>query len=421
MESFDAIVVGAGPAGLGAGYRLAKDGFSVLIIERGSRVGSKNIYGGRIYSHIFREVLGGLFDEAPVERWVVKERFTVMDNEGAFTLEKTLKNDRNSFTAYLPEFLRWLAKLAEGASAMVLTGVKVDGLVVEDGWVKGVLAGGDRILADVVIDAEGVNPILAMQAGLRGDWGIDDVALGVKEVIRLPRNIIEERLGLRDDEGLAQLFIGYPTRYLPGGGFLYTNKETISLGVVVKPRYAANIDVREIVEDFRQHPYVRRIIEGGEVVEYSAHLVPEADPLRMPRLYGNGILLAGDVAGFVVNTGLTVRGVDLAFLSGILAAETVKRAHGEGDFSEGSLSYYRRLIESSPIWSLMMAHRGVLGLYSNPRFFSDYPRLINQFLKSMYTGDDRPRRLAREALGIVSSKVGLVNLVRDLISLLVNL
>lgn len=423
-EKFDVIVVGAGPAGLGASYLLSKEGFNVLVIERGERVGAKNVYGGRIYAHAFHEVFKEGLKEAPIERWIRKERFTVMTDDRALTIDYLMSNVENSFTAYLPAFLRWLAKRVEETGAFILTGVKVDKLIISDNKVSGVLAGGDRFLADVVIDAEGVNPIIAMEAGLRSDWKPSEVALGIKEVIRLPGKVMEERLGLSEGEGLAQLFIGYPTHYLPGGGFLYTNKETITLGVVIKPIYLMEnkIKATDLVEDFRQHPYIKSIVKDGSVIEYSAHLIPETGISKgLPKLYGDGLLLVGDAAGFTLNTGFTVRGVDLAFWSGVLAAETVKKAHSEGKYTSEALSYYEELIKQSFIWSELTAHNKIPIILDNERLYSNYPRIITDLMERMYTVDGRPRKLINELMNTLHENISLNMLIRDLITLLFNL
>lgn len=415
-ERFDAIVIGAGASGLGAAYMLSKYGFKVLVIERGERVGSKNVYGGRIYTHAFRQVISDFTKEAPIERWVRRERLTLMSNNDALTLELSINGEyNNSFTAYLPKFLRWLSKMAEGNGALVLTGVKVDELLIEDGKVVGVLAGGDRLMADVVIDAEGANPILAR--GIRGDWGPHEVAVGVKEVIKLPKSIIEERLGLGEDEGLAQLFIGYPTRYLPGGGFLYTNSDSLTIGVVIKLDQAVKgkVPVYDLIEDFRQHPYLRNIVKGGTVVEYSAHLIPEAPTIDLSKLYWDGLLIVGDAAGFTLNTGFTVRGVDLAFWSGVLAAEAVKRAHDEGEFTRESLSHYERLLRESFIVKEMQAFSGFRNLLNNTSLYSNYVVSLIDFLRDMYTVNGNPRRMMSVMINSLHRhNLTLLDLVRDL-------
>ncbi len=123
--------------------------------------------------------------------------------------------------------------------------------------------------------------------------------MGVKQIIKLSSEIINQRLQLQDSEGAAGLFVGDCTRGLQGGGFLYTNKDSISLGLVVSVAGIKQEQVKpnELLEEFKTQPAVSKIIEGGQVGEYSAHLIPEAGINAMPRLFGNGIVVAGDAAG----------------------------------------------------------------------------------------------------------------------------
>jgi len=426
-EFFDVVVIGAGPSGLGAAYVLAKNGFDVLVVERGERVGSKNVFGGRIYSHVFERVLPEFRKEAPVERWVKKERLTILTDEDAAVLEFSSRYPEapnDSFTTYLSHFTRWLAKKAEEAGAIVATGFKVDGLLVKDGRVQGVVAGADTIRANVVVDAEGVNPMIARSVGLRDDWEQKDVAIGVKEVIKLPKGVIEERFNLDDGEGLAQLFVGYPSKYLPGGAFLYTNRDTVTIGVVLRLEHAvrSRVAVYDIIEDLKQHPYVRKLIKGGAVLEYSAHLIPEAGVRGLPaKLYTNGLLIVGDAAGLTLNTGLTVRGVDLAFWSGVLAAEAIKKAHEEGKYTEEGLSYYEELLRRSFIFEELNAFRRAPLFLNNVRIYDVYPKLVCNFLRRVYTVDGSPKKLYRTFVDTIRGGVPLAIMARDIVDAMISL
>jgi electron transfer flavoprotein-quinone oxidoreductase len=423
-EKFDVIIVGGGPSGLGAAYMLAKYGFNILVIERGGRIGSKNIFGGRIYSYAFKKIIDDFEKDAPIERWVRKERLSLMNDTDALTLELSVGNEyNNSFTTYLSTFLRWLAKRVEDLGAFILTGVKVDKLLIEDGKVTGVLADGDRFKANVVIDAEGINPILIRDARFREDWKPHEVAVGVKEVIKLPKNVIEERLNLGDDEGVAQLFIGYPTKYLPGGGFLYTNKETINIGIVVRLDHAIKnrISIYDLAEDFRQHPYIKNIVKGGSVIEYAAHLVPEVPQYNLDKLYGDGLLVVGDAAGFVLNMGFTIRGVDLAFWSGILAAEAVKKAHDEGKYTKETLSVYKTLLKDSFIIKEMQLHSKIPSILSNASLYDNYVKGIIDVLKNIYAIDDNPKKISKLMIDILHKHdLTLIDLMKDLLTVFMN-
>ncbi len=424
-EKFDAIIVGAGAAGLGAAYRLAKYGLNVVVLERGQRIGAKNVYGGRIYTHVFEKEIPEFRKEAPVERWVKKERLTLMNSDDAVTLELFSDFSANdSFIAILSKFNEWLGKKVEDAGGLVIPGIKVDDLIAENGTIKGITAGDEKLYADVVIDAEGINPIIAKKAGLRDDWKPNQVAVGVKEVIKISENTVNDIFQLNEGEGVANLFLGYPTNYALGGGFLYTNKDTISLGVVIRidSAIAKRIQVYDIIEDFRNHPFIHRILKEGSPIEYSAHLVPEEGLDGIPRnLVGDGILLAGDVAGFVLNRGLTIRGVDLAFLSGLLAAETVKEAHEAGDFSRASLNSYEEKLKNSIVFSELEAFKRASGLLGNLRFYETYPQILCEVLKDAYTVGENSRKIYPILREKMKGRLSLFTMIRDVISAVRNL
>ena len=231
-KKYDVAVIGAGPAGLASAYYLARKGFKVLVLERGREVGSKNVYGGRIYAEPFREIYPNL-NTAPVHRWVRRERISIIpDYESIVNVEYQGK-EAVSFTTYLPEFVKWMGIQAEQAGATILTDVTVDRLYVEDGRVTGAVSGEDVVKADVVVDAEGVNRLVLEASGIVKPLRPELVALGVKEVLKGDSDQINQAFGLAANEGLAWVLIGAPTGYMPGGAFIYTNRDSVSLGVVV--------------------------------------------------------------------------------------------------------------------------------------------------------------------------------------------
>src|SRR5690606_12701108 len=211
-------------------------GLEVVIIERGNYAGRKNMTGGRLYGHSLEKIIPNFAAEAPVERKVTKERGSVLTGDSAVTVDFYAgalgDQPHASYTVLRGVFDQWLAGKAEEAGAVLATGVRVDELLLEDGKVVGVKAGEDVLEADVVILADGVNSLLAQQAGLRKELQPQDVAVGVKEVIELPEKVIEDRFNLNGDEGLSWLFAGACTGGIIGGGFLYTNKSSLSLGLV---------------------------------------------------------------------------------------------------------------------------------------------------------------------------------------------
>lgn len=424
-QKFDVIVVGAGPSGLTAAQILAARGFKVLVIERGRKPGSKNVFGGRIYAHVLDKLYPEYVKEAPVERWVRKERLTMLTKDSGVTVEfETKVTEHRSFTAYLSNFTEWLGRKAESSGALIVTETPVDSLIIRDNKVVGVRSGSDEAYADVVIVAEGINRLVLEASGLAPKLQPGIVGLGVKEVIKLGRGEINERFNLDDDtEGLAWAIAGYPTHYLPGGAFIYTNKDAVTLGIVIYLEHGTKLDVPvyDLIEEFRLHPFISRLIKGGQLLEYSAHLTPIAGLGAMPtRLYGNGYLVVGDAAGFLLHLGVLIRGVDLAMESGRLAAEAITKAHNEGKYDEEALSVYWRLLNESFILRELQTFKNAHKVLNNPRLYNDYVVILNKFMSRYFDVDGTPRRLWDTFMSS-KDKLTLLDLTRDALSLVMNL
>lgn len=419
-ERMDAIVVGAGPAGTAAALTMARAGMEVLVIERGTSVGSKNMTGGRLYTHALERLLPNFWEEAPVERRVTRELLTFMTDESAISIDfKSAAMGQNSYTVLRSRLDPWLAEQAENAGAMVATGVRVDDLILENGKVVGVKAGEDEMYANIVIIAEGANCLLPRKAGLRTrEIDPKQMATAAKSVIELPPGVIEDRFNLAGNEGASQLFVGSVTQGLPGGGFLYTNRDCISLGLVINIAALQQKQVKtaDLMERFKEHPAIAPLIDGGKVVEYSAHMVPEGGVNMMPQITGDGILVVGDAAGLVLNLGYVVRGMDFAIASGIHAAEAAMEAKEKGDFSRASLAGYEaRLRDSFVLKELEHYKNAPHFLESTPRMFSTYPALLEGLMKRMFmvNGTTEPVHLMQAAMAEMKGKVSLWDLGMD--------
>lgn len=420
-EKFNAIIVGAGPAGSTAAYLLAKEGLDVLLIEKGTAPGSKNMFGGRMYSHALNRIIPDFWEEAPVERPVVREIITFLNGGKSVSLNCQdvgwAKPPYHSFTLLRAEFDAWLASKAEEAGAILAANIRVDEPLMENGRVVGIRAGEDEMLADVVIAADGVNSIIAQQAGLGKLFGAHQVATGVKEVIELPAETISRRFQVDGNHGAVQMFVGDCTKGLQGGGFLYTNKSSVSLGLVISTAALASgrVKMSEVVEEFKENPHVAPLIEGGQVAEYSAHLVPEAGLDMMPRLFGDGILVAGDAAGFVLNLGYIVRGMDFAIASGEAAARTVMEANTRGDFSRQGLARYQDFLKESFVLRDLEVYRTAPRFMENERLFNEYPKLATELVSKLFTVDGAPpvHVLAKILGQIKEQRISLLHLAMD--------
>ncbi len=392
MEKFDVIVAGAGLAGLAAAYTLAQEGVEVLVIEKGDYPGAKNVTGGRLYVNPVRELFPDLWKKAPLERFITREGASIMAGERSINVEyygsELTQEPYQSYSILRAKFDRWFAKQAERKGAMLVSKSRVDDVIIENDQVVGVWAGGDELRADVVIACDGVLSLLAEKAGLRKPGNPHDYAVGFKEVIELDSTLIEERFGLEGNEGAARLFMGEVTRGKFGGGFLYTNKDSLSLGIVVGIKDLMEgspaVQAPVLLDEFKQRPEIARLIKGGESVEYSAHVIPEGGLKAIGKLYGNGILLAGDAAGLSMNIGVTVRGMEYALASGYYAARAVLQAKEKEDFTANSLSGYEKLLNDSFVMKDFDAFKEAPAVLESPRFFKHYPELLGNIMKDVY-------------------------------------
>jgi len=419
LEGFEVAVVGAGPAGSAAALTLAREGVQVLLVERGTFPGSKNVFGGRIYSYALKRLLGERWKDAPVERFVRKEGITFMTADSSFSVEYESKDPTGSFTSIRSKFDKWLAEEAEKAGASLITDSRVDDLVLERGIVKGIIAGPDKIPTDVVIACDGTTTNLARKAGLASMLEPREVSIGMKDVIELPADKMEERLGLEPEEGAAHVFVGECSGGLRGGGFLYTNKDSLALGMVVG---ADDISTKKVpshtlMDRLRNHRKVRRLIRGGKTIEYDAHMIPEAGPKMLTRPYTGGMLVAGDAAGHLLNNGYTFRGVDMAIVSGIAAAQTILEARKRKDYSAQSLQTYARRLREEPALKDMYTFSKVPRYLRNNRLYNVYPELVCNAAEAIYRVDgNRKRKIYRELRTQTKGKVSTISLIRDLLA-----
>ncbi|MGY3695549.1 MULTISPECIES: FAD-dependent oxidoreductase [Bradyrhizobium] len=400
-ERFDAIVVGAGMAGNAAALTMAKCGLQVLQLERGEYPGSKNVQGAILYADMMERLIPDFREEAPLERHLVEQRFWLLDDRshvGMHYRSDDFNEERpNRYTIIRAPFDKWFSSKVREAGATVLCETTVTELVRDDRErVVGVRTdrGGGEIHADVVVLAEGVNGLLGTRAGLRARPTPDNVALAVKEMHFLPRETIEARFNLKGDEGVVIEAAGTISRGMTGMGFVYANKECISVGIgcLVADFQRTGQTPYGMLDHFKQHPSVAPLIAGSEIKEYAAHLIPEGGYKAIPQLYGDGWVVVGDAAQ--LNNAIHREGSNLAMTSGRIAAEAIAEMKSRREpMTAKNLSLYRKMLADSFVIKDLKKYKDLPMLMHthSQNFFLTYPQLISKAMQNFVRVDGTPK------------------------------
>lgn len=412
MEKFDAIVVGAGPAGLSAACTLADSGLNVIVIERGDYPGAKNVMGGILYSEPTAQIFPEFWKEAPLERPITEENYWFLTGDSVTKFghrnQKFAQEPYNAFSVFRAHFDKWMGQKLKEKGGLLICETVVEDIIEKEGKVVGVRCGraeGD-IYADVVIVAEGVNSMLTQKALKMQKMNMkeDYLAVAVKEVIYLDEEKIEDRFALEKGFGAAIEVIGESTKGMVGTGFIYTNKESISIGTgaLMSQLIKSKMSPNDLLESFKNNPIVKPLIRGGETKEYAGHMIPEGGYKAIPKLYGNGVLVAGDAAQMV--NGLHREGSNMAMISGKIAAETAIAASSKGDFSERELSSYQRNLENTFIIKDLKKYKNSSEYFDhNPELFALYPELVSDAMHTFFKVDgtskkDVQKKMIKDAL-----------------------
>jgi len=376
---FDVIIVGGGCSGLAAAITCARAGLNTIVLERG-KPGNKNVMGGVLYTRPTADVYGEFWREAPLERPVVEQNLWILTEDSAVKIgyrsKKFADDPPNAFTVLRARTDPWFADQAAAAGALIVPNTKVEECILDNGRVVGVRTGrpsGD-VYAPVTIICEGVNPQLTQSLGMQGEIELHDMSSVTKEVIGLSEEVIQERFNIGPGEGVTIELFGDSTARLLGMAFLYTNRDTVSIGVGVSldDYVKTQVTPHDMLQRLKAHPMIAPLIDGGEVREYSSHMIPEGGWNKLPQLYGDGVMICGDAA-MLVNA-VHREGSNHAIWSGKLAAEAAIEAHEKNDFSRRTLAtYWHKLYKTVPTirdlrkyryaMDYPIKHRAVLGAY----------------------------------------------------------
>lgn len=412
-EHYEAVVVGAGPGGAAAAATLARHDIETLVLERGVEAGSKNVTGGLIYAeesapYTIDALFPGFREEAterPVTEYYLHniagrkaKRFdiTPLHEHDTMWSDAVLRRHMDS---WLEDQVHAMTRETGGG---LLTEVRANGLLRDNGEIIGVTTDElDPITADLIVAADGVNSELARDAGLMdwedpGEW-----FQGVKAVVAMEPDVINDRFGITDDDGVAHLFSGDLYDGVRGGGFLYTNEASLSIGNVfhLDSIIEERAEVQDLLDALLTHPVLAQWLDADyNELEYSAKLVPDSKKVAHPEPYADRLVLVGDAAGQMQAQGPIIKGMNHAVTAGALAAEAFVEASSRGDPRQAGERYalklrqegvmgklrptgykvVRRLGENAPVTSLsdglIKSPLGRLGI-----------RLLSGQLESLYS------------------------------------
>jgi electron transfer flavoprotein-quinone oxidoreductase len=377
-EHYEAVVVGAGPGGAAAAATLARNGVETLVLERGVEAGSKNVSGGLIYAEESAPyTVDGLFEgfrDHASERPVTEYYLHNVAGDRVKTFDITDLHDHD--TEWCDAVLRrrmdsWLEaqvhEMTRETGGGVLTDVRVNGLLRKNGRIVGVTCDElDPITADLIVAADGVNSELARDAGLMNWDDPEQWFQGVKAVVDMDPDVVDERFDVGPDEGAAHLFSGDLFEGVRGGGFLYTNEDSLSIGTVFHLDSLAveEAEPHELLDALLTHPFLGQWF-GDEYREreYSAKLVPDSKKVAHPSPHRDRLVLVGDAAGQMQAQGPIIKGMNHAVTAGALAAEAFVEAQSRGDPHSAGERYEKRLHEEGVMEKLRPArYRAVSAL-----------------------------------------------------------
>jgi electron transfer flavoprotein-quinone oxidoreductase len=279
MEKFDVAIIGGGSAGLAALKHLSNLGKQAILIEGGKKIGTKNVSGGILYSknpavgkvYNVENIFDNFLKDAPVERLITKYILHATSKDKVFSLDITPTHNYQSnfgYTVLLNKLLTWFAKealqSAENLGGGIVLGVHVKSIIWKDE--NTIIIETDELepfQVKAVIAADGVNSEIAHITGARSKFTSSELYQGVKVVVKLPEGLIEERFEISENEGAAHLFAGDITLNHIGGGFLYTNRDTLSVGAVYHYDSLIEnpVEPNELVNALLSNPFVMELIK----------------------------------------------------------------------------------------------------------------------------------------------------------------
>ena len=371
MSGINVLIVGAGPAGLAAALRLkqrlnkAGRDESVVVLEKASRLGYHTLSGAVFEADCLDELTPGWRESNdPFVKSMVKverDDLLYLTSKNAyqiprFAIPSGMRHDKD-YTMSLGRMVEWLGRLAEKEGVEIHTGFAGGSLLMDGGEVRGVklvdlgldqegkpkpnYMAGEEILADVTVFGDGARGVISRQFIEKiGDGRNPQVySLGVKQLIKLPP-------GHAFGNNRAIHTIGYPNRPgVFGGSFMYSmGGDVVAIGLILGLDWKyQDLNPQQELELLKTHPFVRNLLQDGQVLVSGVKTIPEGGYYALPELYADRGLLLGDAAG-VVNM-KKIKGVHYAIRSGMCAADAIFESIQKGDYSRNALRQYRNNLE----------------------------------------------------------------------------
>ncbi|MHB8253849.1 MAG: FAD-binding protein [Acidiferrobacter sp.] len=417
-KSPEVLIIGGGPAGIAAALRLARAGVRTVLLEGAEFVGAENWSGGVYHAEpLLREdVLGAqAFAAAPKERRIVARHLLVHDGAGCagFEARAVLGNDYGeAWTVLRPRLDRYLASRAIDWGATILPRTAVTGLRYARGRVVGVNTARGPLEAPVVFLAEGDAGQLLARAGL--ERPSVRYAQGIKAIFALPAQTIEERFRVSSGEGVAQEWIlrngpfqGH-ARALNATGFIYTNQDSLSVGLVLPLDRVASqspVDHPQLLNHFLRLPEVAAFLAGSRQIAYGAKVIRAGGVREGAAFAYDGLAIGGALLGLGLEFPYP-NFMGPAAMTGVAFADAVIALRGRNDYSAAALleAYGGRLMQTPDYHNARFSSAWPQALHASPLLFEHLPALIGSLGRD---GGARARAFARAALSMTRDRATL--------------